>query len=67
MIDVTVNGERREVPAECSAARLLEILGAQPRTVAVAINGTVIRRADLASTALVEGSTVEIVRAVGGG
>ena len=66
-IRIAVNGEERAVPAGCTAAALLGMLNVEPRTVAVAVAGVVIPRAQLAATPLAEGDAVEIVRAVGGG
>jgi sulfur carrier protein len=66
-IRVTVNGEAREFEGRPSAPELLDRLGINPGLVAVAVNGVVVRRADLATTVLSDGDEVEIVRAVGGG
>ena len=66
-IRIAVNGEERAVPAGCTAAALLELLCVEPRTVAVAVAGVVVPRAELADRRLAEGDRVEIVRAVGGG
>lgn len=67
IIRVTVNGEAREVPRGTSGPQLLTLLGIDPRLVALALNGVVVRRVDLASTVLSDGDEIEIVRAVGGG
>lgn len=64
---MTVNGEAREFEGRPSAPELLDRLGINPGLVAVAVNGVVVRRADLATTVLSDGDEVEIVRAVGGG
>ena len=66
-VRLTVNGEARKIPAGCTAAGLLGLLGVEQSSVAVAVGGVVVRRADLGDTALREGDVVEIVRAVGGG
>jgi sulfur carrier protein len=68
-VNIYVNGEPRQVPA---AARLLAVLevpdGAPaPRGIAVALDGTVVPRAELSQTNLHEGARVEIVTAVQGG
>ena len=67
VIGLRVNGEPRELEGRCSATDLLDLLGIEPRLVAVAINGVVVRRSDLQATILSSGDEVEIVRAVGGG
>ncbi len=64
---VTVNGERREVPAGTTVDQLLRTLSVNPLLVAVEVNVTVLRREQYAATTLHEGDTVEIVQMVGGG
>jgi thiamine-phosphate pyrophosphorylase len=66
-IEVTVNGEARLFEGRPSAPELLELLGINPGLVAVAVNGVVVRKADLAATVISDGDVIEIVRAVGGG
>lgn len=68
-MNIYVNGEPRHMAA---AARLLAVLdvaeGAPaPRGIAVALDGTVVPRAQLNRTDLYEGARVEIVTAVQGG
>ena len=67
VIGLRVNGEPRQLQEGCSATDLLDLLSIEPRLVAVAINGLVVRRSELPSTVLSDGDEVEIVRAVGGG
>jgi len=64
---VRLNGEIREVEDGLTAARLLETLGVNPRTVAVAVNAAVIPRAGLDGRVLADGDKIEIIEAVGGG
>ena len=66
-MDLMVNGERRSVRDGMTAAGLLTSLKLQPERVVVELNLTVLKRAQLASTALKSGDTVEIVQFVGGG
>ncbi len=66
---VFVNGVSRDVER---AAQLLDVLdltseGVVPRGIAVAVDGLVVPRAEVASTELREGARVEIVTAVQGG
>lgn len=61
---LTLNGEPRELDAQAVVA---DVLPAETRGLAVAVNGAVIPRAEHASTVLAEGDTVEIVTAVQGG
>lgn len=68
MIRLTINGAPEEVPAR-TVAELLAVRGidAHARFLAVAVNGTVVRRAEWAAAALSAGDTVEIVRPLQGG
>jgi sulfur carrier protein len=67
MITLTVNGEKRQLPAETDLVSFLKDLEVDVRLVAVAHNGDVIPRKDYASVRLREGDSLEIVRMVGGG
>lgn len=64
---VTINGERRETPAPATLASVLAQLGLDPRTVVVEHNRRIVRRPDLAATAVTAGDAIEIVHFVGGG
>ncbi len=63
---LSVNGERREVPAGSTVVQLLQMLGIRGR-VAVERNGTVLRQAEHIETRLQEGDVLEVVTFVGGG
>jgi sulfur carrier protein len=68
---LTVNGE----PRNCAATNLAEVWRnetvdleiAEPRGFAISLNGAVVRRAAWPSTAVRDGDTVEIIRAMSGG
>lgn len=64
---LTINGDPRDVPALDSVDALVRHLGLDPRGVVVELNRVIIRRPVLASTALRDGDSVEIVHFVGGG
>ena len=64
---VRVNGEDRELPESVNLREYVSSLGVNMASIAVAVNGEVVKRDDLPSVELVEGDSVEIVRAVGGG
>ena len=66
-ITVTVNGQAREFAAGASLLGLLETLALDPRTVVVELNREIVRRPELANTAVNDGDTVELVHFVGGG
>jgi sulfur carrier protein len=66
---VTVNGERRELPAGATVASVVETLSgaAAGRGVAVALEGEVVPRGSWPRVQLSEGARVEVVAAVQGG
>ena len=66
-LSISVNGEARRVPAPASVADLLRHLKLDPRTVVVELNRHIVRRPQLADTALADGDAVELVHFVGGG
>ncbi|MEM6798576.1 MAG: sulfur carrier protein ThiS [Planctomycetota bacterium] len=66
-MQVTVNGERRELGAGCTISELLEELDIRVKHVAVERNREVVPRADHADTVLAEGDELEVVTLVGGG
>jgi len=66
-IDVQVNGKTRSVPSGMRLVQLLEDLNITSSGIAVAIDRQIVPRAEHASVILTAGSSIEIVRAVGGG
>lgn len=68
-IEITVNGEARDVPVGATITELLRAVGRDPEqpAVAVAVEGEVVRRAEWDDTALTGGEAVEIVAAQQGG
>ena len=66
---VSVNGERRELPAGATVAGLVALLSdvAEGRGVAVAVAGEVVPRGAWSTTELTDGVLVEVVAAVQGG
>lgn len=67
LVDVTINGERRSVPAGQTILELLASLGIPPERVAIEFNREILRREYWGSTALHGGEQLEIVHFVGGG
>lgn len=67
MIALSVNGKERKLEGPISLLAYLQSLDINMRHVAVAYNGTVLRKSELAGVTLSEGDRVEVVRAVGGG
>ena len=66
-IEIVLNGERRQVPADLSMDRLLVWLEIDPSRVAVEFNGAIVRKPAWAGIDVAAGSQVEVVWFVGGG
>ncbi len=68
-VHVTINGDRRELPAGATVASVVASLHNAPegRGVAVALEGEVVPRAQWPSTELHDGAAIEVVVAVQGG
>ena len=66
-MEVTVNGESREVPSGTTIRALVELLGLSGGPVAVERNLEVVPRAEHAQVVLEGGDQIEIVHFVGGG
>ena len=67
MIVLIVNGKERELEGPTNLQAYVDSLGVNVNHIAVAHNGTVLRRDELLSITLEQGDHLEIVRAVGGG
>ena len=63
---IRVNGEDQTFVVE-SVEQLLRRLSIEPRGVAVAINGDVVRRSEWSTTDIEDNNAIEIVTAVAGG
>jgi sulfur carrier protein len=66
-MNISVNGERRQVAAGTALDAVVRSLTAAPSGVAAALNETVVPRARWSATALREGDRVEVLTAVQGG
>ncbi|QEH36944.1 Thiazole synthase [Aquisphaera giovannonii] len=66
-MEITLNGQRREVPGPLTVAGLLAHLKLRPEHVAVEINRDLVTRRRHAETAVAPGDVLEIVTLVGGG
>ena len=68
MVRITINGQSRILPEDAaSVAALVRSLGFEGKRVAVERNGEIVPKSRYDATALADGDTLEIVRAVGGG
>ena len=66
-MQISVNGESREVRDGMTVAELLQELDITAPRVAVELDREIVPRAEHASTSLTDGCKVEIVTFVGGG
>ena len=67
VMEIILNGERREVPDGLDAAELVALLSLAGRRYAMEINGELLPRSTHAGHRLMPGDRIEIVQAVGGG
>ena len=67
VIQLSVNGQVRQVEPGSSVTRLLESLAMSGKRVAVEKNGAIVPRSQYSNTRLADGDALEIVVAVGGG
>ncbi|MCH7701740.1 MAG: sulfur carrier protein ThiS [Planctomycetes bacterium] len=66
-MNVTLNGQQRELGHGWSIAELLDDLNLEPVRVAVEVNRQLVSRGDFGLTTLDDGDVVEVVTLVGGG
>jgi sulfur carrier protein len=67
MIEIVVNGEKRQVPTGTTVKTLLTLFEVPPERVAVELDRSIIKKSFWESTEVLEGAKVEIVHFVGGG
>lgn len=66
-MQITFNGDSREITPPVTIAQLLQELQLDPRRVAVELNRDLIPRENHQDVSLAEGDTMEVVTLVGGG
>ncbi len=66
-MEVTINGEGRELPDEMTVAALLEHFGVDGARTVVEVNREIIPREKYGATPVAEGDVLELVEIVGGG
>jgi sulfur carrier protein len=67
LVEVTVNGEPRQIPPERSVAAMLSWLELPAERVAVELNRQIVRKRDWEQTVVPAASHIEVVEFVGGG
>ena len=66
-LQLTINGEPRRAPAGSTVLSLVELLGLNPKKVAVERNFEIVPRGTHGEVVLADGDVLEIVHFVGGG
>jgi len=66
-MQVTINGEPREVPDGLSVSALVDLVGLGGRRLAVEVNDELVPRSRFGEHRLSLGDRIEIVQAIGGG
>ena len=66
-VQVTVNGQPREVPADTTVGQVVATVSELATGIAAAVNGEVVPRRSWPATLLRNGDRVEVVTAVQGG
>jgi sulfur carrier protein len=67
IMEITVNGQRKEYGGPPYVSALLEALGIHPRPVVVERNLRIVQRTELEKEPVQDGDSFEIIRFVGGG
>ena len=67
MIQLTVNGETRQLDHAITVSQLLQAMALENKRVALERNGEIVPRSQFADQRLAHGDQLEIVVAVGGG
>ena len=67
MVDVVINGERRQITGGATLLQVLDELELDPRTVVVEHNRRIVRRPVLGEVTVSAGDAIEVVHFVGGG
>jgi thiamine biosynthesis protein ThiS len=67
IVELTINGDKREVKESQNLADLVKELDIQAPNFAIALNQQVVPRSKYDSTAIKDNDKIEIVHAVGGG
>ena len=66
-MEITLNGESKQIPPGMTAARLIELLDLTGRRLAVEVNEEIVPRSTYDGYTFRPGDRVEIVHAIGGG
>ena len=64
---IIINGESQDVPENCNAQSLVELLDMQNDRIAMEVNMEIVPRSTYNEFTFNDGDKIEIVRAIGGG
>ena len=64
---VLVNGDRSDVRAGTTVARVVDLVARSPKGIAVAVNGEIVPKSSWAETRVSDGDEVEVLGAAQGG
>jgi thiamine biosynthesis protein ThiS len=67
MINLILNGKRKELDSPITLLALLETLGVKSKFIAIGYNGSVVDKDCLDSIFIGDGDVLEVVKPVGGG
>ncbi len=67
IMEITINGEKRDFASPMSVGELLKALGFDAQSVIVERNLEIVHRNDMTKVSVSDGDTIEIIRVVGGG
>jgi thiamine biosynthesis protein ThiS len=66
-MNITINGEKKEIPTKVNLSELLENLSLPSERIAIELNKTVVRKKDWENIQINDADKIEIVHFVGGG
>ncbi len=66
-MNITLNGEKKEVPDGMTVRGLLGFLKIEPGRVAVELNENIVKKAQYEGTMIRDGDSLEVVSFMGGG
>jgi len=67
MVQIVVNGEKKEIEKESSIKEMIESLGYENNSFAVVLNGTFVDLKKYEETKIAKGDTIEILAPMAGG
>lgn len=67
MINVSVNNQLIQIPAQTTISQLITIAGFADQMVAIAVNGEFVPKSQYINTLLNESDNIDIVKPIGGG